>query len=98
MCTYPLISLWELGNLIKNPVQPVLEDAIGPQGRLDYVQLYTPFFKGMDECVPLISRPHLLTFMLGEQYVQTNRKFKEVWDEVRTQRTRKELMESQCGI
>jgi hypothetical protein len=60
---------------------------------LTYVQLYTPFIKGMDERVPLVARPHLLTYMLGERYVQTNKKFKKVWDEVRTHRTRKELME-----
>ena len=94
MFTFPLFSLWELGNLtVKGPVQPVLEEAIGPQGRLAYVQLYTPFIKGMDERVPLVFRPHLLTYMLGEQYVRTNQKFKKVWDEVQTQRTRKELME-----
>ena len=54
---------------------------------------YTPFIKGMDERVPLVFRPHLLTYMLSEQYVRTNQKFRKVWDEVQTQRTRKELME-----
>lgn len=94
MKTFPLFSLWELGNLtVKDPMQQVLEEAIGPRGRLTYVQLYTPFVKGMDERVPLVARPHLLTYMLGEQYIQTNKKFKKVWDEVRTHRTRKELME-----
>ena len=43
--------------------------------------------------MPLVARPHLLTFVLGEDYVRTNHKFKKVWEEVHTQRTRKELME-----
>ena len=60
--TYPLFSLWELGNLtVKFPVQDVLEDAVGPSARLTYVQLYTPFLKAMEERVPLVGRPHLLT-------------------------------------
>ena len=94
MSTYPLVSLWELGNLtVRGPVHQVVEEAIGPRGRLAYVQLYMPFVKGMDEHVPLVARPHLLTYMLGEQYIWTNQKFKKVWDKVQTQRTRQELME-----
>ena len=75
---FPLFSLWELGNLtIKGPVQQVVEEAIGPRGRLAYVQLYTPFIKGMDERVPLVARPHLLTCWMSSTFGQTRslRKF-----------------------
>lgn len=43
--------------------------------------------------MPLITRPHLLTFLLGAEYVKSNPKFKKVWEEVDTQRTMHELLE-----
>ena len=92
--TFILFSLWEIGNLIvKFPVHPVLEEAVGPSVRLVYLQLYTPMTKVMEECVPMIAKPHLLTYMLGEDYVKNSPNFKKVWDEVNSGRTRKELIE-----
>lgn len=75
------------------PVHDVLEDAIGPSARLMYLQLYTPFVKAMEERVPLVARPHLLTYMLGEEYVKTNKRFKTIWGEVHSGRMGRELME-----
>ena len=75
------------------PVHDVLEDAVGPSARLMYLQLYTPFVKAMEERVPLVARPHLLTYMLGEEYIKTNRRFRTIWDEVHSERTKRELME-----
>jgi hypothetical protein len=89
-----LFSLWELGNLtVKFPVHDELEAAVGPSATLMFLQLYTPFVKAMEERVPLVARPHLLSYMLGEDYVRRNRRFKKIWDEVHSERTRKELME-----
>ena len=42
--------------------------------------------------MPLIAKPHLLTYMLGEDYIKNSPKFK-VWDEMNSGRTRKELIE-----
>ena len=78
--------------MVKFPVHPVLEEAVGPSARLVYLQLYTPMIKVMEERVPPIAKPHLLTYMLGKDYVKNSPKFK-VWDEVNSGRTRKELIE-----
>ena len=60
--TFSRFSLWELGNVtVTFPLHDVLEDAVGPSARLMYLQLYTPFVKAMEERVPLVARPHLLT-------------------------------------
>ena len=92
--TFLLFSRWDIGNLmVKFPVHPVLEEAVGSLARLVYLQLYTPMIKAMEERVPLIAKPHLLTYMLGEDYVKNSPKFKKVWDEVNSGRTRKELIE-----
>ena len=85
-----LFSLWEIGNLmVKFPVHPVLEEAVGPSARLVYLQLYTPIIKVMEECVPLTAKPHLLTYMLGEDYINNSPKFKKVWDEEEADRALK---------
>ena len=91
---YPLFGLSELGNITASmPVHPALEVALGEEPRLTYCQFYSPTVKAMEERVPLIARPHLLTYLLGEGYVSGRTKFKGVWDEVRTQRTLYELLE-----
>ena len=92
--TFLLFSLWDIGNLmVKFPVHPVLEEAVGPLARLVYLQLYTLMIEEMEERVPLIAKPHLLTCMLSEDYVKNSPKFKKVWDEVNSGRTGKELIE-----
>ena len=57
------------------------------------MQAYTPSVKALEDRVPLVGRPNLLTYMLGEQYISRNPKFKTVWDEVRMERTKHELLE-----
>ena len=54
---------------------------------------YTPTFKAMESRVPLATRPHLLTYLLGSQYVSTKSKFNKVWSEVNEDRTKLELQE-----
>lgn len=50
--------------------------------------------KAMEERVPLRVRPHLLTYLLGEEYVSSrDKKFGGVWQEVDSQRTKLELLE-----
>ena len=78
---------------MKFPVHDELEAAVGPSATLMYLQLYTPFVKAMEERVPLVARPHLLSYMLGEECIRKNRRFKKIWDEVHSGRTRSELME-----
>ena len=58
-----------------------------------YLQAYTPFVKALEDRIPLVSRPNLLTYLLGQRYVSTSPKFKRVWEEVSTERTKHELME-----
>ena len=58
-----------------------------------YLQHYTPTIKPMQDRVPLAPRPHLLTFLLGSEYVRQRPKFRAVWDEVQSERSRLELLE-----
>ena len=91
---YPLFGLSELGNVTaRMPEHPALEEAVGDEPQVVYAQFYSPTVKAMEERVPLIARPNLLTYLLGEGYVSGSAKFKGVWDEVRTQRTLYELVE-----
>ncbi len=71
---------------------PQLERVAG-DAEITYVQMYTSMVKAMARRVPLNVRPNLLTYLLGEGYVRTRDKFKEVWQEVDTQRTKEELLE-----
>lgn len=90
---YPLFGLSELGNITAiMPTNHALEVAL-QERRVVHAQFYTPTVKAMEERVPLLSRPHLLTYLLGEGYIRNATKFKAVWDEVRTQRTLHELIE-----
>lgn len=92
--SYPLFGLWEVGNVTVNyPRHRELQQDVGVGGSLLYVQAYTPLAKALEDRVPLVGRPNLLTYMLGERYVSTSPKFKAVWDEVRTERTKHELLE-----
>ena len=69
------------------PTNHALEEALGEERFIAYMQCYTPTVKAMEDRVPLAIRPNLLTYLLGEGYVSKNAKFKRVWDEVRTERT-----------
>ena len=40
-----------------------------------------------------MSRPYLLTYLLGKAYVSSSQSFRQVWDEVRTKRTLLTLLE-----
>ena len=68
-----------------------MEAAVG--GHLTYLQAYTSTVKAMNDREPLQVRPHLLTYLLGESYVSGKEKFRQVWQEVDTRRTRLELTE-----
>ena len=43
--------------------------------------------------MPLLARPNLLTYLLGEVYVSESARFRAVWDEVNTQHTLHEILE-----
>lgn len=58
-----------------------------------FLQHYTPMVKAMEQKVPLKSKPHLLTYILGTRYVSSTVKMAELWKEVDTERTRLELEE-----
>lgn len=90
----PLFGLSELGSAYAaDPTNPDLTEGVDGH-RVTYVQLYTSTVKAMESRVPLQGRPHLLTYLLGEGYVSTSRRFREVWQEVDTQRTKLELLEA----
>ena len=57
------------------------------------MQLYTSTIKAMEDHEPLQVRPHLLTHLLGAGYVSSREKFRNVWWEVDSRRTKLELME-----
>ena len=93
--TFPLFGLWELGNLtVKAPLHPELEQAASRSGNMVYLQLYTPFVKTLEDRMPLLYRPNLLTYMLGERYIRMSPKFRKVWEEVNSEKTKHELMEA----
>ena len=75
-----------------DPRNPSLQAAVGARD-LPYVQFYTPLVKAMEEQVPLASKPNL-TYLLGEGYVSGSHKFRSMWQEVDTQRTKHELLEA----
>ena len=85
---YPLFGCSELG--VSFPVNAGLEAAVG--GYMAYLQLYTPTIRAMEKRVPLATRPNLLVYLLGCGYVSRRSKFKKVWKEVHTQRTKYELL------
>lgn len=90
---YPLFGLTELGNFTAGwPKIPAMDAAF--EGHpVVFAQCYTPTVKGMENRVPLLAHPNLLTYLLGEAYVSQNARFHQVWEEVSTQRTLHEIME-----
>lgn len=85
-----VILLSELGNIFgTNSSNPDLVDS----HYVTYVQLYTSMVKAMEQCVPLHVRPHLLTYLLGEGYISSRNKFREVWQEVDSKRSKLERLE-----
>ena len=92
--SFPLFGLFELGNTIfYYPDNPNLEGAVGNHN-VTYVVFYTPITKPLEELTPLRVRPYLLTYLLGRRYVSTKPKFRDVWNEVETERTRHVLLEA----
>ena len=88
-----LFGLSELGNVsVPCPRNPAIEAVTGGHF-VAYVQHYTPKVKGMEDKAPLMARPHLMTYLLGAEYVKKRAKFKTVWEEVNTQRSMHELLE-----
>ena len=51
------------------PNNSSLEGGVGGYN-IVFIQHYTPFVKAREEKVPLTARPHLLTYLLGRQYVR----------------------------
>ena len=93
---YPLFGLTELGGFTTpSPKVPALIAAFAGNSapHLTYCQCYCPFIKGMENRVPLLGRPNLVTYLLGKQYVSQRSCFKEMWEEVSTRRTQQELRE-----
>ena len=92
---YPLFGLTELSNFTKDsPKVPALDAAFGnSHPRLTYCQCYSPFIEGLEKPVPLLGRPNLVTYLLGKAYISQRSCFKEVWGEVSTRRTQRELQE-----
>lgn len=89
---YPVFGLSEIGNVtVGCLINPSLEAVCGHN--IVYVQHYTPTVKAMQDRVPLATRPHLLTYLLGKRYVSTHSKFKGLCTEVERERTRRELLE-----
>ena len=76
-----------------DPRNPSLQAVVGARD-LPYIQFYTPLVKAMEERVPLASKPNLLTYLLGEGYMSGSHKFRTMWQEVDTQRTKHELLEA----
>ena len=72
-------GLYELANVyMPMPFCPALHAAVGNYPVV-HLQHYTPFIKGMDNDVaPLLERPHLMTYLLGEGYISKRPKFKSV--------------------
>lgn len=90
---FPLFGLTELANVyVPSPRNPFVEAATGGH-KVTFLQHYTPMVKAMENEPSLRVRPHLLTYLLGAKYVSKRAKFKQVWDEVNTQRTLHELLE-----
>ena len=88
-----MFGLSELGNITcKSPRNADLDSAIGDHN-VTFMQMYTPIIKSTDEKEPLMLRPHLLTYLLGREYVSKRPKFNSIWKEVDTQRTKLELLE-----
>ena len=91
---FPLFGLTELANLaVANPNNPNLEAAMGNR-TVQYLHLYTPMVKPLQERLPLAVRPYLLTYLLGKGYVSRTSMFEHVWMEVNKERTGNELLEA----
>ena len=91
---YPLFGLTELGSVTSSwPRIPALKAALGGDRFIPYAQCYSTTVKGLEIRVPLLARPNLLTYLLGEVYVSESARFRAVWDEVNTQRTLHEILE-----
>ena len=89
----PLFGLSEIGGaFFTNPRNPNLEATVSSHS-VKYVQLYTSIVKPMDQRQPLTERPHLLTHLLGQGYVRNAKKFKTIWKEVESKRTKLKIME-----
>jgi hypothetical protein len=58
------------------------------------VVFYTPLAKSFEEQIPLQVRPYLLTYLLGRSYMSRKAKFRQLWNEVETERVRHELLEA----
>ena len=56
--------------------------------------IYTPITKPLEELTPLQVQPYLLTYLLGQRYVSTKPKFRDLWNEMETERTRDILLEA----
>ncbi len=88
-----MFGLSELGNIhARTPRNSDLNLAIGGHN-VTFVQMYTSIIKSTDEKEPLMLRPHLLTYLLGREYVSKRPKFLSVWKEVDTQKTKLEILE-----
>ena len=89
-----MFGLSELGNITSRSLRSAdLDSAIGNHN-VTFVQMYTPIIiKSTDEKEVLMLRPHLLTYLLGWEYVTKRQKFKSIWEEVDTHRTKLELLE-----
>lgn len=75
--SFPLFGLWEIGNVTVNwPRQLELEQAVGETREMLYLQAWSRLLRR--EC-PLVGRPNLFTYMLGERYIRTSPKFRTVW-------------------
>ena len=87
---YPPFGLMELGNFTASswPKIPALvQDAAFEGHPVVFAQCYTPTVKGMENRVPLLAHPNLLTYLLGEAYVSQNARFHQVWEEVQVGNT-----------
>jgi hypothetical protein len=90
---YPLFGLAELVNITATwPKVPAM-DAAFQDRPIPYAQCYSPTVKGMENRVPLLAYPNLLTYMFGEAYMSQSTRFRQVWEEVNTQRTLQEILE-----